>query len=461
MTERRREAYFAAGVGLLLAAGLVLDLTSGDVPPAEAEAGGRGGFEAHSVFCPGAVAGGAADVDLVIVAPEGDRLAVGIEPQEGETAEVPREGALIYDVSGSEPADIVGYGAPAGVAVLTSTERPGAGAGAAGCARTAGANWYFAAGSASLEADERILLYNPFPDEAVVRLSLFTPEGEQTKASLADVAVPANAFTVVPLNEKVGVENTLAVHVAAERGRVVAWRQTFVSGRDRVPGMAFSLGAARPSALWHFPDGAVGGGSSERISILNPSQEEAVVAISLAVGRDEVVAPPDLMELAVPPRSQLVVGLGAHVETGDEPVAVAASVRSVNDVPVVAEREVVVDGAEGRGIAAEVGSSADALRWLVPPAARNSSADAIAILNPATEPATVSLRLLDRNGVEIAAPGLEAVEIGPGGRVRIPVARWTAGKPVLALVDATVPVVVERSAIAAGDAVALMGLPLR
>lgn len=463
MSERRRETMFAAGLVAVLAAGLAFDARSVEVDPGRVRPAPGARFLARSVFCPGAVAGHQADVDLVVTSIGGGELSVGIEPQEEETVDVPARGTLMYDVGDNAPSDVVGYGAPASVGVLTTTDRPGAGAGAARCSETAHTRWYFASGSASITVDERILVYNPFPDEAVVRVSLFTPSGEQNRALLSDVPVPAQDFTVIELNEAVRVQRTLAVRVVAERGRVVAWRQMFVSDKERASGLHFSLGAPEPAMSWYFPEGLVGGGTTERISILNPNDEEAVATVTLAVGREEVLSPPDLIELAIPPRSQVNVPVGRYVEAGDEAIPVSATVRVANDVAVVAEREVVYDSDDVKGVGAELGSTDVARRWLVAPAAVEPGADAIAILNPSTEEASVTIRLLDRRGVEIALVGLEPIDIGPGGRVRIPIARWTKGRPALVFVEATAPVVAERFSVsrAQADVATIMGVPLR
>jgi hypothetical protein len=464
VTDRRGEVTFAGILVALLLLGVALDVGSSEVPPARGGSLDASTFRARSIFCPGAVSGAAAALDLVIAAPTDDPLTVGIEPHEDAPADVSPFGGLLYDVGNGEPTDVVGYGGFATAHAMTTTERPGAGAGAAGCAGAAGETWYFAAGSASLDVDERVLLYNPFPDEAVVRIVLFTPKGEMSKASLADIPVPSRSFTVVELNEAVQVEEgrTLALQVQAERGRVVAWRQMFVADEDRPTGMEFSLGAPKAAAAWHFPEGAVGGGAAERISILNPSEEEAVVAITLAVDRAKVLSPPDLMEVAVPPRSQTNVRVADYLKTGDEPRAVSATVRSINEVPVVAEREVSYDSDAGVGVAAEVGATAESERWIAPPAATEAAEDALSILNPSTDEAQVTVRLLGMDGIEMATPGLADPEIGPGGRIRIPLARWTGGAPVLAFVESSVPVVVERFAFerAARDVTSVMGVPL-
>lgn len=461
MNERRRERAFAGALVAVLLVGVSLDLAVGEVEPGGEEAAERSTFHARSIFCPGSVPPGGADLDFLVTAPWDEGLTVGIEPHGDEPVRVAPSGGLFYDVSGGGPSDVVGYGGPASVSVAATTERPGTGAAAAACASAAGVTWYFASGSASIHVDERILLYNPFPDEAVVRIHLFTPKGEEARASLADIAVPALDFAAVKLNKKVGVRKTLAVQVRAERGRVVAWRQMFVDGKEGPGGVELSLGAPEPAAVWHFPEGAAGGGAREHISILNPSEKEAVVALTLAVGRAKVLSPPDLMELAIPPRSQVNVPVGDHVKAGDEPVAVGVTVRSVNDVPVVAEREVSYDSDEGRGVAAEVGASVSSERWMAPPPVRKAAEDALSILNPSTEEALVKLRLVDLDGHHVATPGLGAVAIGPGGRARVPVARWTDGVPVLAFVDSDVPVVVERFAATASDVASLMGVPLR
>lgn len=330
------------------------------------------------------------------------------------------------------------------------------GATAAPCSSSASDRWYFAAGSSALGADERLVVSNPFLDEAVVRIVFFTPRGPTAKAGLADVAVPAGRSVAVAVNDYILRQPVLGAEVATRRGRVVAWREQL--SRDPFSGAVLALGARRPAANWYFPDGALGEAYDERIALLNPSGREALVTVTLA-SSDRVVQPPELVELSLPPGTARELALRSAVPPPRRGVAVGAVVRSVNGVELVAERTVAY---EGQGLAAEVGATRRDRAWHLGPAARRPGRDAVVVLNPGTRDARVRVLLLRAGAPPLAPPALSGVEVRAGLCVRLPVDRWTQGAPMGAAVTSDTAIVAERSSYSreGSDPAASMGTPL-
>jgi hypothetical protein len=332
------------------------------------------------------------------------------------------------------------------------------GAGAAPCSKVASGRWYFAAGSSELGFDETLLISNPFLDEAVVRVVFYTSKGPVAKAGLADVAVPAGGAVQVAVNDYVLRQPLLAAEVLAKRGRVVAWKHQLRED-SVVPGGSLTLGAAAAAPAWYFPDGALGPGFDERIFVLNPSEREAVVTVTLA-GADRVVQPPDLVELSLPPLTALEVPLRRMAPIPRRPIPVGAVLRSINGVEVVAERTVAnLDRAEG-GVAAETGAPRSARRWRLGPAVEHAARDATVILNPGSRPATVRITMLRSEGAPVRPRSLQGVRVPAGRARRLRIERWTGGRPLAVEVAADRAVVAERSAYSAreADAAAAMGV---
>jgi hypothetical protein len=444
----------AAGVLLL---GLGVDLATGDVEASRPTTrASEELFETRASFCPPPFSGRTGTTTLALAADPGAPATVGIEPGEGENRELAADRTSLQDVTG--PAlEVVGYGRRVHAAALLSATKPVEGAGAARCPRVVSDDWYFPEGSTKLGYDERLLIRNPFADEAVVSIKLFTSTGPITRANLNRIAVPAGESRFIKLNDFVTPKTQLGAGVIAERGRVVAWRALFADPEDRPDGVQFDLGATAPALTWYLPEGAVQTGIEEEISLLNPNSREAILTISLPTS-GKPVQPPRLVEVRVPPESLKTISLPAVSQRGRTEVgAVSAIVTSTNGVGVVAERTVWYS-ASRTGSSSEIGSPKTGTDWMVLPAATSSPDDSVVLLNPNPEPATVSLTILGRDGGATRPGALQSIRIKPNARIRLVLNDHTGGQAVALVVTSDIGVVAERVATAAnGDVSTLMG----
>jgi hypothetical protein len=460
-SDRIKDVVFAGVLvaGLLL--GLLIDAgadDSGVDVPAR-----RGAvFAARAVFCPPS-SGQGSTVAQLAVGSIGDRAtSVGIEPLRSSRIEINPARGAIFEHDDPRAADVVGYGGAIGAGAVTASGEPVSGIGATQCSTTASTDWYFAAGSASLSSQERILIYNPFPDEAVARMTFYTPTGQETKTTFQDVPVPARAWRSVDINEAIRVRGVVAVALRATRGRVVAWRELFSRPEELPPGVQTSLGATSGGRRWFFPEGAIGPGAAERISVLNPSDQEASVSITLATSQS-TIQPRRLLEIAVPRRSAISLPLEEFVQPPKEFTSISATVTSLNEVEVVAERTVWYSTDDISGVASESGAQEASDQWLLPPAAIEPSTDAVAIMNPSSTRAEIDISFLRTEEEPLAPEELQGLVLRPGSRVKLPVGAYTGARPMIARVAASEPVVTERFSYSDGDSdvASVMGLPIR
>jgi hypothetical protein len=444
MTERVREATLALVAVALLAGAAALDLGSGAAREASAPEA-TAPFVGRALFCSALVD----DEDAsgrVTVSSGLERASIAVEPA---PAKPPDEGARVWaGPIGTRPQALEGRGAPAyaGLSLQLSSPKE-RGSAAARCSPEASSDWYFAAGTTAIGHDERLLLHNPFPEEAVVRITLFTGLSDIVKSSLSDVAVPAGGTEEVRLNQFVVPRSLLGVEVSAVRGRVVAWKSVISRPREGARGLSFSLGATEPASRWFFPHGLLGPGVEETISVLNPSDGELTVTVSLAA-KDRAAQPAGLMDASVPPRSARRLTLGSETLAGSPKklVGVSATVASTNGVEFVAEREVSYGRDLGEGVTAELGAATPARSWLLTPPVAVSEDDAIAILNPTAGDGRVDVVLRSERGIRRPS-SLRGLKIGAGLRLEVPLSRWTSsGPPVVALVSSNVALVAERYA---------------
>lgn len=458
MNERLREPAFALAIALLLAVGLLIDVAVGDVEARSQRPVPTSDLAARAIFCP-PTTGARPESRISVVS--GLPSAVQVQSGAG-MADLSPDRSLALNSDSPEPAELVAFGGQVAAGAAVQTGGRVEGSGAALCSAVASPTWFFAAGSASLGADERILLYNPFPDEAVVRVNFFTPEGRELRTTFEEVPVPARSWESVAINDAIRVTTTVAVVVHASRGRVVAWRQLFANPEGLPWGLQSTVGAPATATEWYFPDGGIGPGVDERIALLNPTGRQAEVAITLSTA-EETIQARRLMEIAVPRRSSLSVQLEEELNTPAEQTGVSATVTSLDGVGIVAERTVWYDTGDITGVASEIGARSPTTRWALPPASVAPSTDAVTVMNPGAEPVSVAIEFLRTNDDPIAPGDLQQIQLRPGARIKLAVGEYTDGRSVPALLTASGPVVAERFSYSnrSSDVGSLMGVPLR
>ena len=460
MTARPRDGVVASLIAVLLFGGVALDTFGPDVTPARSVAPAEPAFDARAVFCPPALDRPASHTTLSAASRVDVPVDVGVEPASDERVRLGPQTILQVKPPSAHAVDVVGYGGPVDASVVTSIETPVSGVGGAACAPRASTRWYFPEGNSTVTHDERLLIYNPFPDEAVVRVALLTPGGERTKAGLADVAVPAESSIGLAINEFLLEQRVLGAVVSAVRGRVVAWRLSIARPDEKPSGVQFTLGATAVADEWYFPEGAVGAGYEERISIMNPGTDEATVEITLVAGSKSLPAAGGT-EVPVPARSTVVIVLHESALPGESGGA-GAKVRSLNGVPIVVERTVFYATEDADGVASEIGATRPSLSWYLGPATTRPDTDAAVFLNVGTEEAQLSLTLIGATGPALRPESLSNLKIAGGARLRVPLADLTKGEPYAVLVESTGEVVAERVSYSgsAGDVASVMGIPL-
>jgi Family of unknown function (DUF5719) len=475
---------FGAAILVLLALGVTFGTVVHSVTPvpvSKSIALSGESFFSRATYCPPSLSKTGSTARIALTSQRSQPVPVSVEPAStshstgtGASADAassaaqsspkpPQEvppGRARFDTSERDRAvNVVGY---AGAVIASAVTKGHRGAGAADCSASAGQHWYFAEGSSDLGYNERLILYNPFPDEAVARVSFLTPKGRQTKANLSDQAIPAGSTSVLRLNDFILKEPLLSLQVDAIRGRLVAWRSLDTHARKRPRGEQLSLGAPSPRAEWFLPDGAVGPGYDERIALLNPTSRAAQVTISVLTDR-RTVQPPKLLDITVPPASSKSVAPAAAI-TGcaNRVCGMGAVVTSTNDVGIVTERTIWYSTGHVQGVASEIAAPRTARRWYLGPASFAPTRDSVTVLNPTTAAASVSVTLeTATRGPRSPAP-LQHLKVKAGTRLEIPINHWTAGRPVIALLTSDQQVVAERFSFSrkAHDASAVMGRPL-
>lgn len=453
--QRFREYSVGAAILVLVGVGLAVEATGDPFSREQPASTDQKLFVERALFCPSLVERmeGAAHLTT---GPFGDEpLLIDIEPG----GEGPREltGDVLRRVFRQPSAmEVITYGGFAVASTATSFRKPVEGLAAANCGNSAASSWYFAGGSSAPGFNEFIVLYNPFPDEAVVRVQLVTPQGIRSKANLANVPIPSRGTTAIRVNEFVLQEPVVGAHIQALRGRFVAWKTVFAQPDGRPNGVGSVVGARETATEWFFPAGSVGSDADERITVLNPSNEEAVVSISLAT-EERSLQPDDLIEVEIPGRRVQEFSITKAV--GRDVGGVSAVLRSDNGVGVIAERAVWYKSEGFNGYSLSLGAPKASASWWLGPAATAHERDSVIVFNVGQEEATVSVQLLTPTETEKVT--IDDVKVPAGGRARIPLSDLV-DQPAAAILSSSAPVVAERIAYSSSvrDVATMMGIPI-
>lgn len=332
-----------------------------------------------------------------------------------------------------------------------------AGTSVAPCASRASRDWYFAAGATARDAQLVLSLYNPFPEDAIVDLSFATNEGRAAPAAFQGIVVPAGRVVARDLGEHVRRRDVIATHVRSRAGRLVA-DQLLVRTAPGEAGVSVRLGAPATALEWYFPDGFYTDGITEKYTLFNPSDAEAMV--DLEVTLDEGAAEP--FELTVPPHGVVTVTPPTE-ERLPKGVGRSAVVRVYNDVGVIAERSIGATAPAPRAGRADVlGATRTARLWAFAYGAVGPTRDQwVVVHNPGALEARVSFTAL-ADGQALALEGLQNVAVGAGQRRAFRIGEYVQREALSLVVRSTADVVVERSVfVVGGPGIAdSVGIPL-
>ena len=218
-------------------------------------------------------------------------------------------------------------------------------------ARHPGTSWYFAEGTTRSGFEEWLTLANPGDADALVNISYMLGAG-QGQNVVQEWNVPARSRVTVSVNQAVGPDKDVSMHVTSNHV-VVAERPMYFTYNGTIPGGHNVMGATAPGTSWYFAEGTTRSGFEEWLTLANPGDTEARVAIEYMLGEgqgDNV-----LQEWNVPARSRVTVSV--NQATGPDK---DVSMHVTSDHAVVAERPMYFTYGAGawRGGSCEVGYDA-------------------------------------------------------------------------------------------------------
>ncbi len=318
------------------------------------------------------------------------------------------------------------------------------------CARQAAPDWYFSGGDTGVGASDWLTLFNPFGDDAIVDVTFLTSQGVEAPGSAQAVEVPRRSRITLPLHQIVPDHDSLAFHVHARTGRVVAEQSLTFDGTNGVTGIAPSLGATGTASLWRIPTGDAEAGTTAAVVIANFAN--AGTRADVQVTLDNASAP--VQHVTVPSMGVASVPL-TNVGTSG---GYAVTVRSPRSGPVVSQLlEIWGPPSPVAGVTDTLGSTTTATRWAFAAGRIASTGDAqIVALNPGRRHVTV--RLLA--GAGGALHTVETASVAPGKRAVFSLVTAGVGPDEPLEVRASGPVVAGRLVVGPSPS-ASVGVPAR
>jgi hypothetical protein len=414
-----------------------------------------GGFADHTIVIanPGEVPitvevtvfGGSDDVSAAVAAPVARTLDV---PGRGTAA------MRLADVLDSPFAAALVEAGPGEIVVEHGVAGTSDG-GVAPCATVPSAAWHVAAGATTRDARELLALFNPFPDDVIVDVTFTTPEGVRSPPEFDGFVIPGQRVIAIDVGAVVSRHSQVSASIVARTGRLVVERLQSFDGTDGPAGLALTPAAPAPALVWTLPDGRYVDGVSEVVTVYNPTDAttEVDVEVTLAPSDDPALdIGVEPFRLTIAARSFAQVDLAAAPDRVPPDLGHSTTVRSQNDVPVVAERWVRSGSpAPTVGLAATLGSPVVATRWLLAVGGTTGGqTEFLVITNASTDTIARVSVTAPTPTQEPAIAGLEDVEVPVGGRVALDIGQYTNRTGLALVVDSTRPVVVERGLYVAG-----------
>jgi hypothetical protein len=400
-----------------------------------------------SWFCPGVPAAAdrsTGDGNITVLNPTDTPMSGNLTFFPGEGASVttaltvPARAQAVVVPRDSAPAAVTGvlievYGTNA---VVSQTTVTAAGSSTSPCSTTASASWYVAQGTTTIDSVYRLLILNPFPDDAIVDVSFAADDGPRAPTALQGYVVKARSLRVVDVAAAVQRDTLVSASVVARNGRIVVGRfQSLPHAPHK--GFIATLAESSGGSQWWFANGQKGDGIAEQLVLYNPFDDDTSANVTIFPS-DPSKGSPVPLTYSVPSHQRVSVDLSAaeQVPAGSHSIVVTTD----PDHPVVAERVVDLTTKDRDATTVQAGSRVAAARWYVPIGASAGGSNVLTIVNVTGVDTGLDVDTLGAAG-ETPVADLQNLQVPAGGTVQIPLQDHGAGgQPVVVSADSQVVV---------------------
>lgn len=336
------------------------------------------------------------------------------------------------------------------------------------CATTTSGDWVVPFGATdstapNATARELLVLFNPFPADAVLDATFFTERGARgTPEDFNGLVVPGRSVVGIDLAAiDVTASDEVSATITARTGRVVVDRiQVLADPAAGRVGVALSSGVPAPSETWTFAAGGLGPTRREQLFVANPGTVPSEVDVEVRPMSDELA--PEPFQLTVQPGSHVLLDLAAEERLASfvtDGQAYTLIVRTADGTKVAAERVVsVAPGQFGAGLATGTGAALAGLRLTADMSGAQTGSELV-LFNPSSE-TIARVRLSVVGGGRSEEPlGAEEIEIEPGSGQVIAITDLSADPVAVVVMESNVPIIAERDVVGPTDRWSAMAVP--
>jgi hypothetical protein len=348
-------------------------------------------------------------------------------------------------------ASVLEFFGPPVVAGMVTRRAEGQGTAAEPCAPDAGRRWFVPEGTSIRGQAAALVVVNPFAQEAVMDIGLFTESDVIRHGNLSGVVVPPHRAEAFDLNRFALGEESLLADVRVSLGKVAV--AGFGLGTEG--GLRGTLGVSETAPTWILP----GASDAEpaRVTVLGTEARDAPFQVltqdaegSKVVLEEEEVPAHSVQSVKIPEQGAGVIVQGA----GNVPfVAGRRLALAVPEPPPKPEPKKPPKGEKGQGgkdgqdgkgqrdrepepapadLAATAGAPRPAAAWVAVPAVPPDGEGSLLVLqNPGGAPARGEVVLLAEEGV-VGSP--IPVDIEPGSVATLDLAEEGGSQPLAAVV---------------------------
>jgi len=311
--------------------------------------------------------------------------------------------------------------------------------------------WVVSSGQTTPGARLQMVVFNPFPDDAVVDVEFVTKNGVRTPEDLAALHIPSRSSRVVEIGDVVAAADAISGFVRARSGRVVVEAIQSFDGSGAPLGLSVIAGAPASAEAWYFPGVTPGLGPS-RVIVVNTS--DALVRADVEyypAGAERFIEPfgltlqpgqNEIVDLRTDGRLAGIESFSLVVRSLDGPRIVAG----LEQQPATEEPDAVdqLTGTEvaapTTGFAASPGQPQVSERSLmIVDVTEGDTGSVLQVFNPASD----SFAVVEATVFAEGASRQVTLEVGPLRTLQVPFSELAVGSFVLEL-DASTPVVSSR-----------------
>jgi hypothetical protein len=319
------------------------------------------------------------------------------------------------------------------------------------CVIDGSSEWVITSGSTLPGSRLQLVVFNPFPDDAVVDIDFVSEVGARSPEDLIALHVPAQSSRVLEIGDVVAASESITTFVRVRSGRVIAEGVQSFDGSDTPLGLSVLTGAPATAETWTFAGVSPAAGPA-RLVIVNPSETRVRADVEVyPAGAERFVEPfevilqpgqRDIVDLVSAGRLAGISSFSLVVRSLDGPRIVAGmeqrpEVGEPDPFDAIIEAEVDVPST---GYASSVGQAAAAATLITTvDIAADDVRSALHVFNPA-EDTFVTIRatiLVDGASRDVT------LEVGPQRTARVLLSELGSGRFTLKL-NASGPLVATR-----------------